>query len=66
MKPARMADRTGTERYLSEIRYGGSNFEFASRISKYDKGTIGVKSYYIMLIKPPYIACPDLDSGRHA
>ena len=38
----------------SEIRYGGSNFEFASRIPKYDKGIIGVKSYYIMLIEPPY------------
>jgi hypothetical protein len=38
----------------SEIRYGCSNFEFASRISKYDKGIIGVKSYCIMLIEPPY------------
>jgi len=55
-----------TERYSSKIRYGGSNFEFASRISKYDKGIIGVKSYYIMLVEPPYTACPELDSGRPA
>jgi len=62
MKPA----RTGTERYSSEIIYGGSNFEFASRISKYHKGIVGVKSYYIMLIEPPYTAGPELDSGRPA
>ena len=66
MKPARMAGRTGTERYSPKIRNGGSNFEFASRISKYDKGIIGVKSYYMMLIEPPYTACPGLDSGRPA
>jgi hypothetical protein len=66
MKPARIAGRTGTERYSSEIRYGGSNFEFANRISKYDKGLIGVKSCYIMLIETPYTACPELDSGRSA
>lgn len=29
---------------LSRIRYGGSNFEFASLILNKDKGTIGVKS----------------------
>jgi len=63
MKPARLAGRTGTERYSSEIRYGGSNFEFASRISKYHKGIIGVKSCYIMLNESPYTACPELDSG---
>ena len=66
MKPARMAGLTVTERYSSETRYGGSNFEFASRISKYDKGIIGVKSYYMMLVEPPYTACPELDSERPA
>jgi len=66
MKPARMAGRTVTERYSSKTRYGGSNFEFASRISKYDKGIVGVKNCYIMFIEPPYTACPELDSGRPA
>ena len=64
MKPTRMAGRTGTERYSSEIRYGGSNFEFASRISNYDKSIIGVRICYIMLIEPPYTACPELGFGE--
>jgi len=66
VKLARMAGRTGTERYSSEIRFGGSNFEFAGRISKYDKDIIDVKSCYPMFIEPPYTACPELDLGRPA
>ena len=37
----------------SEIRYGGSNFEFASLVLNYDKGVIGVKSGYTILNEPP-------------